>query len=93
MQHHHEPDAGLLHSPCLSVPTGGFPVVLDNLWLGAEEGQAVASALVPKLQKTKVAVEQLLFEVATLEVRDAVLSNVIQACRQDITAGSQEQVN
>lgn len=50
---------------------GGFPVVLDNLWLGAEEGQAIASALVPKLQKTKVAVEQLLFEVATLEVRIA----------------------
>jgi hypothetical protein len=47
---------------------GGFPVVLDNLWLGREEGEAVAAALVPKLQKTKVAVEQLLFEVATLEV-------------------------
>jgi MoxR-like ATPase len=43
--------------------------VLDNLWLGREEGGAVASALVPKLQKTKAAVEQLLFEVATLEVR------------------------
>jgi hypothetical protein len=56
--------------PCpWPTPAGGFPVVLNNLWLGREEGQAVAAALVPKLQKTKVAVEQLLFEVATLEVR------------------------
>ena len=47
---------------------GGFPVVLDNLWLGAEEGAAIASALVPKLQKTQAAVEVLLYEVATLEV-------------------------
>jgi hypothetical protein len=46
-------------------------VVLDNLWLGQEEGEAIAAALVPKLQKTKVAVEQLLFEVATLEVGPA----------------------
>ncbi len=47
--------------------------MLDNLWLGGEEGEAVASALVPKLQKTKAAVQQLLFEVATLEVRFDVL--------------------
>lgn len=47
---------------------GGFPIVLDNLWLGSEEGEAIAAALGPKLQKTKGAVEQLLFEVATLEV-------------------------
>lgn len=54
---------------CVVFPcAGGFPEVLDNLWLGQEEGEAVASALIPKLQKTKVAVEQLLFEVATLEV-------------------------
>jgi hypothetical protein len=52
-----------------AAAAGGFPVVLDNLWFGREEGEAVAAALVPKLQKTKVAVEQLLFEVATLEVR------------------------
>jgi hypothetical protein len=43
--------------------------VLGNLWLGSEEGEAIAAALGPKLQKTKGAVEQLLFEVATLEVR------------------------
>lgn len=42
--------------------------MLDNLWLGREEGEAIAAALGPKLQKTKGAVEQLLFEVATLEV-------------------------
>lgn len=37
---------------------GGFPVVLNNLWLGAEEAAAVATALEPKLMKTKAAVEQ-----------------------------------
>lgn len=56
---------------CAPLCAGGFPEVLDNLWLGQEEGEAVASALIPKLQKTKVAVEQLLFEVATLEVSRA----------------------
>ncbi|KAF6260517.1 AAA domain-containing protein [Scenedesmus sp. NREL 46B-D3] len=62
---------GLLAAKLVQINTnleGGFPVVLDNLWLGREEGEAVAAALVPKLQKTQVAVEQLLFEVATLEV-------------------------
>lgn len=44
--------------------------MLENLWLGQEEGEAIAAALGPKLQKTKGAVEQLLFEVATLEVRE-----------------------
>jgi hypothetical protein len=43
--------------------------VLENLWLGEDEGEAIAAALGPKLQKTKGSVEQLLFEVATLEVR------------------------
>ncbi len=51
-----------------SLAAGGFPVVLDNLWLGSEVSAATATALVPKLQKTKTAVEKLLFEVATLEV-------------------------
>lgn len=46
----------------------GFPAVLGNLWLGAEEAQAVASALLPKLEKTRKEVEELLFEVVTLEV-------------------------
>ncbi len=41
-----------------SSPAGGFPVVLDNLWLGGEEAEAVATALEPKLIKTRAAVEQ-----------------------------------
>lgn len=53
-----------------SLRADGFPVVLDNLWLGREEGDAIAAALGPKLQKTKGAVEKLLYDVATLEVRD-----------------------
>jgi MoxR-like ATPase len=47
---------------------GGFPAVLGNLWLGSDEAEAVATALVPKLQRTKQAVTSLLFEAATLEV-------------------------
>lgn len=33
-------------------------MVLDNLWLAAEESEAVATALEPKLVKTRAAVEQ-----------------------------------
>ncbi|GIM15029.1 hypothetical protein Vretimale_17901 [Volvox reticuliferus] len=48
--------------------SNGFPVVLDNLWLGGEESAAVATALEPKLVKTQAAVEQVLYDVLTLEV-------------------------
>jgi MoxR-like ATPase len=47
---------------------GGFPSITDSLWLGADEGAAIASALLPKLEKAKNEVERLLFEVVTLEV-------------------------
>lgn len=62
---------GLLADKLLMVLVnleGGFPTLHDNLWLGSGEGDAVATALVPKLNKTRDAVEKLLFEVATLEV-------------------------
>ncbi|PNH01533.1 actin [Tetrabaena socialis] len=48
--------------------SGGFPIVYDNLWLGRDEGEAVATALEPKLGKTRGAVEQALFDVVMLEV-------------------------
>lgn len=47
---------------------GDFPAVTDNLWLGEDESQAVASALVPKLEKTRQDISMLLAEVVTLEV-------------------------
>jgi MoxR-like ATPase len=47
---------------------GGFPAVLDNLWLGEEEAQAVATALQPKLAKTRGSIDAILSDVATLEV-------------------------
>ncbi|KAG1673006.1 hypothetical protein FOA52_005936 [Chlamydomonas sp. UWO 241] len=47
---------------------GGFPAVLDNLWLGEEEAQAVATALQPKLSKTRGSIDAILSDVATLEV-------------------------
>lgn len=37
---------------------GSFPAVREHLWLGEEDGEAVASALAPKLRKNRKAVEQ-----------------------------------
>jgi len=57
---------GLLSDKLMQVLVnleGGFPSLHDNLWLGGGEGEAVATALVPKLNKTRDAVEKLLFEV------------------------------
>ncbi|PRW56633.1 ATPase associated with various cellular activities AAA_5 isoform A [Chlorella sorokiniana] len=59
-----------------SAMEGGFPAVTGNLWLGQDEAQAVASALLPKLEKSRKEVEDLLFEVVTLEVA---LANGAQA--------------
>lgn len=42
-------------------------MVLDNLWLGDEESQAIATALQPKLTRTRSAVEALLQDVSTLD--------------------------
>lgn len=54
---------------CVAVLcTGGFSAVMDNLWLGKEESEAIAMALQPKLSKTQTNVEALLHDVATLEV-------------------------
>ena len=53
----------------VSPISGGFPAVLDNIWLGEEEAQAMATALQPKLSKTRAAIDGILSDVATLEVR------------------------
>ncbi|KAJ9530019.1 hypothetical protein QJQ45_023301, partial [Haematococcus lacustris] len=45
---------------------GGFPAVLQNLWLSAEESGAVATALQPKLEKTRSAIEEVLHDTVTL---------------------------
>jgi len=47
---------------------GGMLSVSEGLWLGEEEAAAVASALLPRMEKTRDEVEKLLFEVVTLEV-------------------------
>lgn len=46
----------------------GFTEVRDNLWLSPDEGEALATNLLPKLQRTQEAVEACIKEVATLEV-------------------------
>ena len=65
------PVACPLTRPCQHTPSGGFPAVLDNLWLGEEEAQAVATALQPKLAKTRAAIDGILSDVAILEVGGA----------------------
>mmetsp|Transcript_21554 Transcript_21554/g.59746 ORF Transcript_21554/g.59746 Transcript_21554/m.59746 type:complete len:571 (+) Transcript_21554:16-1728(+) len=47
---------------------GGFPVVLDNLWLGEEESNAIATSLQPKLTRTRAAVVTVLHDVGVLEM-------------------------
>eukprot|EP00983_Pelagomonas_calceolata_P072475 1151737-Pelagomonas_calceolata.AAC.3 len=51
-----------------TTPTGGFPVVLDNLWLGEEESNAIATSLQPKLTRTRAAVVTVLHDVGVLEM-------------------------
>ena len=41
----------------------------NELWLGADEAEAAATALRPKLQSARKTTEALLFEVVALEVR------------------------
>jgi hypothetical protein len=53
-----------------STDVGDFPQLTQHLWLGTDEGEAVAAALRPKLSKTKGSVEELLSEVVALEVGD-----------------------
>eukprot|EP00873_Tetraselmis_striata_P036178 jgi/Tetstr1/456442/TSEL_043170.t1 len=47
---------------------GDMPLVREHVWLGTQECEVVAAALGPKLEKTKSAVESLLYEVVTLEM-------------------------
>jgi MoxR-like ATPase len=50
----------------MSTSEGGQQNVL---WLGADEAAAAATAMRPKMQSARKAVEALLFEVVALEVR------------------------
>jgi MoxR-like ATPase len=43
-------------------------VVLDNLWMGPEEANALATALQPKLSKAQASLKSLLQDAVTLEV-------------------------
>jgi len=45
-----------------------FPLVREHCWFGSDDAEVVATALGPKLEKTKTAVEALLYELVTLEV-------------------------
>ena len=40
----------------------------NSIWVSADESEAVSSALAPKLKQAEKGVEELLFEVVTLQV-------------------------
>lgn len=61
---------GSIGADARSGGSGG--VLSDNLWLGADDAEAVTTALKPKLDKTRIAVEGVLYEVLKLEVRAVV---------------------
>ena len=44
-----------------------FPHFKSSLWFSNEEGRALSSALLPKLERSRGEVEKLLFDVVTLE--------------------------
>ena len=50
-----------------SSEDGGSKVT--SIWVSSDESEAVSSALAPKLQQAEQGVEELLFEVVTLQVR------------------------
>jgi hypothetical protein len=47
---------------------GGFAAVKRHLWIGPEEADAVAAALLPKLEKAQASIKTTLFELVTLEL-------------------------
>lgn len=52
----------------INAVEGGFSAVKGHLWIGAEDSEAVAAALLPKLQKSQESLQQTLFELVTLEL-------------------------
>ena len=56
-----------LHSG-VNALEGGFSAVKNHLWIAQEDGDAVAAALMPKLQKAQTSLHTTLFEVVTLEL-------------------------
>lgn len=57
----------------------------NELWLGADEAEAAATALRPKLQAARKTTEALLFEVVALEVRRLLLSACSKQADADVS--------
>lgn len=51
-----------------AATAGGLLSVGQSMWLGREEADAVTSALLPRVERSRDEVEKLLYEVVTLEV-------------------------
>jgi len=50
---------------------GKMPALTTHLWLGAQDAEAAATSLTPKLRKSQTEVSRLLAEAVSLEVRIA----------------------
>ena len=50
-----------------------MPSLTGHLWLGAQDAEAAATSLAPKLRKSQAEVSRLLAEACSLEVRDMML--------------------
>lgn len=46
---------------------GGFPQLTNNIWLSRDERESAVNALLPRLQKSRSALEETLFELVALE--------------------------
>lgn len=47
---------------------GGFPLLVENIWLPEDESEAIVNALLPRVKKSQTALQETLFEVIALEV-------------------------
>ena len=89
----------------INAVEGGFSAVKGHLWIGHEDAEAAAAALLPKLQKAQESLQQTLFELVTLELAversvDAVVLAtlmprcVLQLCQlSDLLACAVEQLH
>jgi MoxR-like ATPase len=76
---------------------GGFLSVKEHLWIASEDADAVAAALMPKLEKSQTSIQTTLFELVTLElaverrVSAVVLANLMPRYWADFIRSSSDQ--
>jgi hypothetical protein len=59
---------------------GKMPSLTGHLWLGAQDAEAAATSLAPKLRKSQAEVSRLLAEACSLEVQQCSALSRCPAC-------------